>query len=59
LADNVGSSFIKRFSRSLEIKLFKEIPPLKDYPEEIESEDSDLSETLSEAERNRNIGFNV
>lgn len=52
-------AFNKMLGQSVEKKLFKVIPPLKDFPEEIESEDSDASETYSVAEQARCLGFDI
>ena len=47
MGDDFMFSMLHKFSKKLELKLFNEIPPLKDFPEEIESDDSDLSESMS------------
>jgi hypothetical protein len=39
-----SSAFNKKLTSNLERKMFKLVPPLKEYPEEIESEDSNASE---------------
>jgi len=55
----MGTAFNRKLTFSIEKKLFKVVPPLKDYPEEIESEDSNASEDFEIIENDRVLAYEI